>query len=73
MSNQPSIQSKVNEFLPQMQEILIHAKSIGFCFETGNMDDLMRSWIQSGLKFQNAYKENKSQFAAIVKKKCGLK
>lgn len=57
----------LSKYAAQIEGIAAHAKSIGFNPESGNYDDLYRSWIQMSSKFWQNVEDNKSDALVVVK------
>ena len=55
MSNQ------LAQYENQIQEIALFAKRINYNIENG-IDELMKLWLQDGLKFRNFIEDNKDDF-----------
>lgn len=50
----------------EIKEITLFAKKINYNIDNG-IDELMKLWLQDGLKFQNFVKENKQNFINTTK------
>jgi len=57
----------IEQFAPQIESIATYAKAINFSFETGSIDDLMRSWINRGLKMNNEIENNREDVIRLLK------
>lgn len=58
---------KPSDFSPELESIVTYAKAINFSFETGTMEDLMRGWLNRGLKINQDIEDNKEDVLKIVK------
>lgn len=54
-------------FTPELNSILAYAKTIKFSFETGTIEDLMRGWINRGLKMNQDIDDNKEDVIRMIK------
>jgi dihydroorotase len=54
------------QYETQIQEIALFAKRINYNIENG-IDELMKLWLQDGLKFQNFVQDNKKEFISVTK------
>jgi len=59
--------TNLSNYASQIEGIATHAKSIGFNPETGNYDDLYRSWIQMSKRFWECVEDNKEDVQRLVK------
>jgi hypothetical protein len=57
----------LSNYASQIESISVHAKSIGFNPETGNYDDLYRSWIQMTKRFWEQVEDNREDVLRLVK------
>lgn len=63
---------EMSKYTTELTSIVEHAKAIGFDINSGSIDDLMKSWIKSGLDFVNAASEDSKSIQNIVKKTISL-
>jgi hypothetical protein len=56
----------LSQYETQIQEIALFAKRINYNIENG-IDELMKLWLQDGLKFQNFVQDNKKEFTTVTK------
>ena len=56
----------LSQYETQIQEIALFAKRINYNIENG-IDELMKLWLQDGLKFQNFVQDNKEEFTTVTK------
>jgi hypothetical protein len=57
----------LSKYQSQIEGIAVHAKLIGFNPETGNYDDLYRSWIQMSKRFWEQVEDNREDVQRLVK------
>jgi hypothetical protein len=58
--------TQLAQYETQIQEIALFAKRINYNIENG-IGELMKLWIQEGLKFQNFVEDNKEDFIRTTK------
>ena len=58
--------TELAQYETQINEIAKFAKRIDYNMENG-IDDLMKLWLQEGLKFQNFVEDNKEDFIRTTK------
>ena len=56
----------LSQYETQIQEIALFAKRINYNIDNG-IDELMKLWLQDGLKFQNFVQDNKEEFTTVTK------
>jgi hypothetical protein len=56
----------LSQYETQIQELALFAKRINYNIENG-IDELMKLWLQDGLKFQNFVQDNKKEFITVTK------
>ena len=56
----------LSQYETQIQEIALFAKRINYNIDNG-IDELMKLWLQDGLKFQNFVQDNKKEFTTVTK------
>jgi dihydroorotase len=54
------------QYETQIQEIALFAKRINYNIDNG-IEQLMKLWLQDGLKFQNFVEDNKEEFIRTTK------
>lgn len=57
----------LNEYSGQIQSVAAYAKSIGFNFESGNFDALMRGWLKYTKAMHESIMDNKEQATKLLK------
>ena len=58
--------TQLSQYETQIQEIAKFAKRINYNIENG-IDELMKLWLQDGLKFKNFVEDNKEDFIRTTK------
>lgn len=58
--------TQLSQYETQIQEVAKFAKRINYNIENG-IDELMKLWLQDGLKFQNFVEDNKEDFIRTTK------
>ena len=58
--------TQLSQYETQIQEIALFAKRINYNIENG-IEELMKLWLQEGLKFKNFVEDNKKDFIRTTK------
>lgn len=53
------MKDQLSKYLPQIEDITAHAKSIGFDPINGNYEELYKSWQKQNNKFYSSIQKNK--------------
>lgn len=63
------MENLLEKYQSEIQSIAAHAKAINFDIVNGDMDFLMKSWINSGLKFQQFVGNNHNEVCSTLMNK----